>query len=505
MIIVWRNGHPSHYSSSNQYDGSKTGGELDSWLTFTPDANDFITLTYGDLCDRNATLYHVSAIARACVNKPLIYSIGDGLVFRSMIDADAIGISRNKAKKFSQEFTRLLHFEKLHANYYEKQALLKRGADITGDALLYLLREDGDDKPFDLIVEGGHGIDWTANNDDYILGVRMDAFNRRQGIKRTNNRDYIPFRDENGDQNVVQFLHKELAGQARGYGAFYSSIALAKKDDRVWDATIERMVQEAILLGYHKGSTTDLAGQAAAMARASAGKSGKSGNLEQVSGAADLKPGTMFALQNDEAMEFTDLKTPSNNFAIANEWIVRRFSMARGYSPEFIRGEYTTSYTAHKGAFNDSIKKFMQERATFARIVDDVVNYEYLKHFIRTGQLAVRPAFWTDYRVRRAYLSGVHLGPVPGHINPVQEVNADIKAVGAAFTTRAAIAAKYGNDFEPMLNKWEADEKAFKNASPEDRISQVVQDMEARDAKGQLPETLKAAPQRQHFIFGGNK
>jgi capsid protein len=473
---------------SAQYDGSKAGGDLHGWTTFTTNPNDFVFSSYGTLSKRNATLYHTSSIARACVNKPLTYAIGDGLVHRSAIDADFLGINSKAAKEWSRNFTELLHYEKIESGYYEKQALLYREAKITGDSVLYFLREEDSEIPFDLIAAGGDEIDWKTVDNNHILGIFVDDYNRRSGFRRAKTGKDLMFRDADGNQNAIQFLFRERPGQIRGFGCYYSEIARAKGLDRVWDATIERMVQESVQMGYFNTSYTDPAQQAANMARQARGETPKSGELKNASsGRTEMVPGNMYVFENGESMQFTDLKTPSNNFGLANEWSLRMFAMAVGYPPEFIRGEYSTSYTAHRGGLNDAIKKYMQERNTFARYVDQVVNLEYLKYFIRSGELKVKPSFWTDHRVRRAYLSGSVLGPVPGHINPFVEAKADILADEAGYNTKSTISAKYGHDFWNTIDEWADQQMAWFNASPAQQAEQLAKNQE-EDTKNFNPE-----------------
>ncbi len=479
-IIFGPDGKTISRDISAQYTGEKTGGELRGWNTFTADPNAFLLSSYKLLCQRNATLYHTSAVARACVNKPITYEIGDGLVFRSAIDAEFLGISETEAKDWSREFTELLHYEKLESNYYEKQKLILREAKITGDSILYFLREGIDGIPFDLVPAGGYAIDESKSDQGYTLGIKMDEYSRRTGFRQRQSGKHIDFRDENGYQNAIQFMFKERAGQARGYGSFYSEIARAKNLDRVWDATIERMFQESIQLGYFNTSFSDPKKQAAEMARQSAGRSKASDSVRPLTGSTEMRTGGMYMFENSESMQFTDLKTPSNNFGLANEWAVKMFGMATGWSPGFIMTEYSTSYTSHKGAFNDDLKHIMQDRATFIRLVDTVVNLEYLKHFILSGQLRVSEAFWSDYRIRRAYLEGTVLGPVPGHINPMQEINADIKANEAGALTKSQMSAKYGNDFWKMLSEWQSQQEAWSEASPAKRAEAFAADVEAR-------------------------
>lgn len=261
--VITSDGRIVELSGSHQYTGEKTGGELASWLTHTPDPHEFIRYSYGRLAACNATLYNTSALARACVKKPASYVIGDGLYFRSAIHGDFLGLSKEKAKNWSRKFSDLLHREKIALGYYEKQTLLYQEAKITGDSFLYFLREDSEDSEdnedneLDLIPTGGHDIDWEKSiPNQVILGIKVDSFGRRQGVYRING-SYVPFRDSDGNQNLVQLLFRERAGQIRGYGCFYSEIARAKNIDRVWDATIARMAQEAINIGSFTVDSSD--------------------------------------------------------------------------------------------------------------------------------------------------------------------------------------------------------------------------------------------------------
>lgn len=483
MLIVYKDGKLSKSEVVQQYTGEKTGGEFKDWKLFGTDPSAFIRESYGILSSRNATLYHTSAIARACVNKPLNYSIGKGLYFKSLPDGDFLGMSSDGAKEWGRKFSQLLHYEKKASKYYAKQKILAREQRITGDALLYFVREEQDLKPFDIVITGGSAIDWEKTFDNYTLGIKTDDFNRRKGFWSSVSQKYVPFKDSEGNQIAIQFLSKDRAGQLRGLSIFSSEIARAKNLDRVWDATLERMVQEATQLGYFNASNTDVAGQARAMARMTAGNENQGSEdltaTEIGIGTTAEKTGGMYVLENSEGMQFTDLKTPGNNFGLANEWTVNLFGMATGIPPEVLMSKYSTSFTAHKGALNDFIKIFMDDRAEFIDTVDSVVNLEYLKHFVRTKQIEVSPAFWTDYKIQLAYLEGVHLGPIPGHINPLQEVNADIKAQEHGFTLKSSIATKYGNDFWNMIDSWEEEQKRWFEASPEKQAEQMAEALKA--------------------------
>jgi capsid protein len=146
-------------------------------------------------------------------------------------------------------------------------------------------------------------------------------------------------------------------------------------------------------------------------------------------------------------------------------------------------GKYSTSFTAHKGALNDFWKIVEEERSAYIDTVETIVNLEYLKHFVRTGQLKVKPEFWTDYKTQIAYLDGSYLGPVPGHINPLQEVNADAKSVEQGFALRSSIATKHGNDFWNMIDSWEEEQDRWSKASPEQKAKALYEEETKKKTK----------------------
>jgi hypothetical protein len=497
IIILKGNGKVATDTYSSQYYGDKISGELDSWDTIANDPNRFIRDSYGILSDRNATLYQTEPMARACINKPLSYAIGDGVVLKSAINADYIGWSKAKANAWSRKFSTLLHLEKMAASWYDKQAILFREASICGDSLLYFIREKDSELPFELVTAGGHAIDWQKSLDretgrNWNLGIELDKYGRRKAFWQSTTDSPMDFKDKFGNIQAIQFMFQELSGQARGYGMVHSVIALMKKMGKVWDATVARMVLESIMLGYYNVDHTDPAAQMRNFADRAKGKITPTSTTESTSTlerANNVVPGTMMQLQNKESMTFTDLKTPSDNFGLANEWFLKMIAMGRSYPPEFILGEYSTSYTAHKGALNDAIKKFMQERTTYTRNVEKYVNLEYLKHFALTGQIEVPPGFWTDYKIREAMLMGSYLGPVPGHINPLQEVKADEAATKNAFTDHESTSRKYGHDFYEFFDGWAEQQDMWASASPEYKAETLAAEQAKATAEAASQDT----------------
>ena len=72
MAFVVKGGAVTAAETVNQYTGEKAGGELARWKLFGTDPTAFIKGSYGVLSSRNATLYNISAVAKATIEKPLL-------------------------------------------------------------------------------------------------------------------------------------------------------------------------------------------------------------------------------------------------------------------------------------------------------------------------------------------------------------------------------------------------------------------------------------------------
>ena len=144
--------------------------------------------------------------------------------------------------------------------------------------------------------------------------------------------------------------------------------------------------------------------------------------------------------------------------------------------------EYSTSFTAHKGALNDALKMWMTERGIFCRNVDKPVNLELLKIYFKRGDFKDLnlDLDLNDYQTRELLLEGKWLGAVPGHINPMVEVNAQIAAEQAGYVLKSDNAALYGTDFEDSIDQWEYEQDRFLSASPEIKAQQILKEEESR-------------------------
>jgi hypothetical protein len=477
VIIIYNGKNVKRFSGGSEYDGEKIPGDLDKWDVLRSDPNELLQSTYGDLQKRSMTLYHTHQPSGAAINKQTDYAIGPGLVFRSQPDWSTIGKTKEWAKDWGKQFQKVVHFYFQEMNFYEKQPIMLRGAMAAGDSCLNFVRDNG--TLVDLVEFGGDQIAWQESKDGYYLGIKHDDLYRRQGIKLLNGQK-VDFQNANGDQNVVQFFIKQLPRQLRGYPLMYGVINLAKNDDRHTDATVQRAVMESIIMATSKTEGTDL-NQLAENLVKKATENRRGGALsaltETLFGSRKISPGSVLGMRSGESWEFNDIKTPSNTFDVFKTWIVNYVSMQTGTPPEVMMSKYSTSYTAHRGALNDFEKSYMMKRRTFERHVMYPVIREIAKDAILQGLIDAPGFFDGSPIIQRAYLQGMTLGPVPGTINPLQEVTAEVKAVDAGFKLRSDGAAKYGNEWDNFIEEWGEEQEEYFQRSPEKR-AEILQEQE---------------------------
>lgn len=496
MIAVVKNGKLSLLPTNmEQYDGEKIPGDLGSWRQFSTDPNIILRYTYGLLSERSTTLYHTHPPIKAAIEQHTKYAIGDGLYFRSQPDWRILGMTETAAKEWGMQFQRLVHYAFVLLNFYEKQSIIFRTSKIQGDSLLMFDRKDPEDgMPFDLIDAGGDQIDYTVRkelegNTQAVLGVECDKYLRKKGLYLVGSSSVMPFKNSDGYQNIVQFYDKKISRQIRGYSLAYSLISASKNNDRQWDAILNRAAIEATILGVEKSDNGDIAEQmrrlADDMKRTSTDPDGATtttasaamlnrGNIK------DIGSGNLLSTQVNGDFEFLDMKTPSNNFDKLQNAYYELVGMGTDTPPECVKSIYSTSYTAHKGAFNDFIKSYMRERFGFIRIVVNPVILELAKFFIVSGLLPIpNDRFFIDPIIQVAAISGKFLGPVPGHINPFQEVNALEKAVKNAFQLRSDGAALYGNEYDNMIEEWQQQEERYNKQSLEEQSRQLEEQIKS--------------------------
>jgi hypothetical protein len=453
------------------YTGEKAPGDLSGWDRLISDPNKFLSGTYDLISQSCVSLYHTYGPAQGAVNKHTDYAIGDGLYFRSQPDYGLLGFTQEYAEDWARRFQKLIYYKMTLLNLFQKQNAAFRGALVFGDSVTYFVRDsDG----LDIVEFPGTEIDSLAGEPEYpdaTLGIVHDNFYRRKGFYNKSGAK-IAF-SENGRQNAVQFYLKRLPRQLRGYPLVYAAISHSKNDDRFEDATLAAAVLEAMMAIVTEGDDPESLSKEienlVKMAKKTGGGKIKAA-MASMGNAMKLGTGNILNIRTGGKVTALDKKTPSGTYPSFKEWRLKQFGMATNTPPEVVASEYSTSYTAHRGALNDFIKTWSWEREEFARIWGRPVLRELAGELILSGAIDA-PGFFTGGPIiQEAYLKGIWLGPVPGYLNPLQEISAKLKSIDGALTLRSdEMFNLSGSDYADVIEKWMGEEKRFKEAKEEDK------------------------------------
>ena len=505
FIVLNKNGKITSPANLTQMTGEKVTGDLDGWKQFSTDPNVILRYSYNLMSERSTTLWHTHPPVASAIEKHTQYAIGSGLIFRSQPDWEILGMTKAAAKDWGMQLQKLIHYAFLMLNFYEKQSILFRTANILGDSLLIFDRKEPvEGLPFDLIETGGDQIDWSQDSEtkdgvQVRLGIKTDKFLRRKAIYQVGNATPVPFTDENGFQNIIQFFERKMARQLRGYPLAYRIIAAAKNNDRMWDALLNRMAIEASIVGVEKSDVGDVNIQATRLAEEM--KQGQNpentgtnpGNTQTITSDGNIKKlgsGNIFSIAKDANFEFMDMKAPSNNFKMSQDAYYELVGMATNTPPEVVKSLFSTSYTAHMGALNAFEKAYIKERDSFISIVNFPVVRELTKFFIATGLLKIpNEQFFNNPIMQRAALAGKWIGPVPGVINPTDQANANQTKVENGFMLRSDAAMQSGYDWDNFIEEYAQEEAAWKKASPEQKADAMQKDInQDKEQAGNEPE-----------------
>lgn len=197
--------------------------------------------------------------------------------------------------------------------------------------------------------------------------------------------------------------------------------------------------------------------------------------ISSIGNANRLGTGNILNIKAPGKVTALDKKTPANTYPAFKEWRLKQFGMGSNTPPEVVMSEYSTAYTAHRGALNDFIKTYTWEREAFNTAWNKPVLKELAIDLILSGAIDA-PGFFTGGPVmQEAYLKGIWLGPVPGTINPLQEINAKVASIANGLTLRSdEMFSLSGSDYEDVMAQRQWEEKTFMQGTEAEKENVVT-------------------------------
>ena len=148
----------------------------------------------------------------------------------------------------------------------------------------------------------------------------------------------------------------------------------------------------------------------------------------------ELGPGAIIDLNPGEEVQFADPKHPNTGYDDFTNATIRLIGAGLEIPPEVMMKQFTTSYSAARGALNEFWRTCSMQRDWFTDDFCQPVYEEWFAEAVARGRIHA-PGFFTDPARRKAYTACAWNGPARTNLNPVQEVDAAIKRVEAGFST----------------------------------------------------------------------
>lgn len=481
------------------------------WHTANGDADTDTLTDLPELRRRSRDLSRNNPLAGSALTAKVTNVVGTGLKLNAAIDRDVLRLSDAEADAWETQAEAEWRLFTESANcdlrrtlcFADQQELAFRAVLENGDHFVHLvtLRRPRQGWPFSFALQHTEA-DRVCNpqnqrdTETLIAGVEKDqdgaplryhvsnihpgAINR---YSRTQTWTPMPaFGDRTGRRLTLHLFRTLRDGQTRGVPDLAPVMSVIKQLDRYVDAEVDRAVKSALFLAFITTQDGEgLAGmqpdQLAESRQSFYGTEGRRKKLQlDHSSLVDLFPG--------DSVQFSDPKAPNAAAESFLTTFARLMSAALELPHELVLRNFTSSYSAARGAMLMAWQFFSGRRAWLARELCAPIYEAVLLDAISAGRLKA-PGFFTDPHARQAWLGCEWIGDAPPHIDENKAVSAAMARIDGGLSTRKReTAALTGQDYDRVLRQREKEQRTDPAAAPE---PPSADDLDQADRQEQKP------------------
>lgn len=504
-------------SGYGNYGASHTKKSTLGWAFGGGSSKEDIEDNLSILRERSRDLYMGVPLATGAIKTMRTNVVGSGLVLKSQVDYEYLRLSEERAQQLESDIEREFNLwaesescdvERID-NFYELQQLAFLNWLLSGDVLTLLPTTKRVNSPYDLrirLIESDRlctprGKEYDPN---IISGVETNTagevvayhvlnkhpLSREFGTAAEEWQRVKAFGEKTGRRNVLHIMNRERIGQRRGVPFLAPVIEALKQLGRYTDAELVAAVVNGMFAVFIEKEGDD--GGADGEVLSNTGQDGLDPNDIK------LENGSIIDLAVGEKANGVSPGRPNANFDPFVIAICRQIGAALGIPYELLVLNFTSSYSASRGALLEAWKNFRMYRTWLARDFCQPIFEEWLSEAVAKGRIAA-PGFFADAAIKKAYSGAEWNGPAQGLLNPVQEVNAAEKRVQNGFSTRDREAQELtGSDFYKNAQQRKREEKLMKE------VRDIEQGTEQQTA-GQQPEKPEEQPAEPPEKSTGNK
>lgn len=474
-------------SGYSNYGASMSKKSLIGWRadggSHKEDIEDNLTI----LRQRSRDLFMGVPLATGAVKTCRTNVVGGGLLLKSQIDYEAIGISAKEARSLEQKIEREF---KLWAdstscdierfdNFYELQQLAFLNWLISGDVIVLLPTTERVAMPYDLRIQLIEADRISTPKDksqdkNIIDGVESNKSGETIAYyicnKHPNSKDLTEkeewvrveaYGKNTGRKNVLHLMNRERIGQRRGVPLLAPVIESLKQLGRYTEAELVAAVVSGLLTVFiekESYSSEPPFGQIVP-------------EEEQVDryteNSIELGPGAIIDLNEGEKANIVNPGRPNAAFDGFVTAICRQIGAALEIPYELLLKNFNASYSASRAALLEAWKSFRMYREWLAADFCQPIYEEWLTEAVAKDRIEA-PGFFGDPLTKKAYCGAEWNGPAQGLLNPTQEVAAAQKRVENGFSTRSKEAKEMnGTDYYKNISQLKQEEELIQEIRKE--------------------------------------
>ena len=452
-------------SGYGNYGANTTKKSLRGWMYYGGSSKEDIEDNVNILRQRSRDAYMGIPTAAAALKTLRTNVIAGGLLPAPQIDSEFLNLSAEETEKLQADILREFYLwadtETCDAdgidNFYKLQKLAYLSQLMNGDVLILLQTKEQINQPYKLnlrIVEADRVC--SPNRMDVLTPCTVNGYKVHrivQGIETdadgvtiaywicnqhplSNDSFGEPIKWERveargkktGRRNALLIMDRERAGQLRGVPILAPVLEAIKQLGRYTDAEITAAVLSSMFTVFVKSaSSTNIA------------PFGEMLSPEEQIDALDqstieLAPGAILSLNPGEEVQFADPKHPNTGYDVFTNALIKQIGAALEIPPEVMFKQFTTSFSAARGALNEFWRTCTMHRDSFVDMFCQPIYEEWFSEAVARGRINA-PGYFSDPIIKKAYTGCMWNGPARTNLNPVQEVNAAIQRVNAGFST----------------------------------------------------------------------
>lgn len=430
-----------------------------------------------ELRARCRDLFMNSPMATGAIKTVRTNTVGQGLRLQCAIDREFLGMTAEQADAWEtateREF-RLWSESKLCSldasqNFYDLQCLVELSALMSGDVFALMPYRTRKGMPYRLrvqLIEADRVCTpFGQDHDDRIhSGIELDADGAPAAYHVTNRHpgDWgavvtpqlawkrVPaFGAQTGRRNVLHVFAMERPEQRRGVPYLAPIIEQLKQLTRYQEAELMAAVISGMLTVFVETETGNGLDEGFDLS-------------EKVSSNPahyELGNGAIIELDPGQSVKDVNPGRPNAAFEAFVNAVIRQIGVALEIPFEILQKHFSASYSASRAALLEFWKFARMRRAWLVSNFVQPVYEEWLTEAVSIGRINA-PGYFEDPAIRAAFCGSEWVGPTPGQVDPLKEVQAAKMRIDECLSTRSREAAELnGGDYSRIIELREWEEK----------------------------------------------